>query len=190
MRFPLDEKIVGGYGYGVPTDYSPHHLGVDWKATYAPLYAPKDGTVLKTFVGLQGGNTMWFNPKGEKTLIRWLHLSEFKVTQGLVKEGQLLAITGNTGHSTGPHLHEDCFKDGILTLEFKDTINPMDYYLPPMTVYKQAGQPALYTSIGSILVPFATTYENYLLDFSKASVVELSSEEFSKYKISQLKIVK
>ncbi len=189
MRFPLDEQIVGGYDYSVPTDYSPHHLGVDWKANFAPLYAPKDGVILKCFVGLQGGNTIWFKPNGEDIIIRWLHLSEFKVQPGAVKEGQLIAITGNTGHSMGAHLHEDCFKNSV-SLKFEDTINPHLYYLPPSVTYKQKDKPALYVKVGYILVPFATTYENYLVDFSGAKVVELSADEFSKYKISTLKIVK
>lgn len=128
MRFPLDKQQVVGFDYGVPTNYGePHHLGVDWEADYVPLYAPKDGRVLALLNGPQGGLTIWFRPAGENIIIRWLHLSEFTCKMGDVKEGQQLAVTGNTGHSDLSHLHEDIWKNKV-TLNFADTINPHDYY--------------------------------------------------------------
>lgn len=129
MRFPLKQKRIIGYDYGVPTDYGAlYHLGVDWFADYESLYAPKDGTILDVTVGPQGGKTITFKPFDEDIVIRWLHLNEFKVTKGQqVKEGQLLAITGNTGNSTGAHLHEDIWKKEV-TGQFEDTINPNEYY--------------------------------------------------------------
>lgn len=130
MRFPLKEKIVLGYDYGAPTTYgATHHLGVDWKADYDPLSAPKAGTILDVTIGPQGGKTILFKPLDEPTLFRWLHLDEFKVVKGQqVKEGELLAITGNTGsNTTGPHLHEDIWKSEV-TGKFEDTINPHEYY--------------------------------------------------------------
>jgi murein DD-endopeptidase MepM/ murein hydrolase activator NlpD len=81
------------------------HLGTDFAVpTGTPVVAPQDGTILKTgqdnmngiYVHMQSGNT-----------VHWLlHLSQVKVSAGeTVKQGQVVALSGNTGHSTGPHLH-------------------------------------------------------------------------------------
>ena len=41
------------------------------------------------------------------------HLSQIKVTRGQqVKKGDVIALSGSTGHSTGPHLHLDWFLNG------------------------------------------------------------------------------
>jgi hypothetical protein len=71
---------------------------------------------------------MWFKPAGENVVIRWLHLSKFVKTSGFVREGTLIAVTGNTGKSDIPHLHEDIWKNGRVTLNFTDTLNPWTYY--------------------------------------------------------------
>lgn len=128
-KFPLAEQKVSGYDYGVPTTYTAKHLGVDWKARYVPLSAPCAGKVISCANGPEGGNTLLFQPSGEKTVIRWLHLDQFKCKPGeTVLQGRLLAITGMTGNSQGPHLHEDIWKDGVVTLKYADTLNPHEYY--------------------------------------------------------------
>lgn len=71
---------------------------------------------------------MLFKPKGSKTVIRWLHLDVFHVKPGPVKEGTLLATTGNTGQSEAPHLHEDIWPAGVVTLKFPDTMDPKKFY--------------------------------------------------------------
>src|SRR5579883_1902182 len=103
--FPLKIKQIDGYTFGVKTFYSNFHLGCDYKADKSELYAPFNGTV-QTTVGIQGGNTILFRPDNQDILIRFMHLDRFLKT-GHVKEGDLIAITDNTGVTTKPHLHID-----------------------------------------------------------------------------------
>ncbi len=81
------------------------HNGTDFGVPIGtPVVAPQDGQVIKTgednlngiYVHIQSGNTT-----------HWLlHLSKVKVSAGdQVKQGQVVALSGNTGYSTGPHLH-------------------------------------------------------------------------------------
>ena len=83
--------------------------GADYMAHYVNLYAPKNG-IGSTFYGPQGGN--WYRLRLEDgTRIEFAHLSKY-LKLGKVKEGDLIAITGNTGSvTTGSHLHVQIFKN-------------------------------------------------------------------------------
>lgn len=104
MRFVLDEKILTRgclahlmSGLGCAADY---------KAKYVNLYAPFDTTITRTWWGSAGGWWMEIiDPLGNK--IQFAHLSQFRKSTGeRVREGEVIAITGNTGYlTTGAHLH-------------------------------------------------------------------------------------
>mgnify|MGYP001582271437 FL=1 len=112
MRFPLNNRKIGGYKFGVQTFYSPFHLGTDYQAYNGDsLFAPEDGEITRRFSGASGGNTIWFKGASGYTY-RFLHLSSFVATLGAVSEGKLLGYTGNTGTSTKPHLHLDITNRG------------------------------------------------------------------------------
>ncbi len=99
--FPLRErKIIRGWdahikaGLGGATDYV---------ADYVELYAPFDGRA-DIWDGRQGGNWISF-VRNNGDVIQFAHLEKYKAG-GMVKKGELIAITGNTGKiTTGPHLH-------------------------------------------------------------------------------------
>lgn len=125
--FPLKQRKICGYTFGVKTYYSDFHLGVDYCANFDILYAPFDGTI-EHFQGTQGGLTIWFRPDGQDVLIRFLHLSQILVT-GHVKEGTQIAVTGDSGTTSPPgkppyaHLHLDISKHN---LDLKNTGNFID----------------------------------------------------------------
>ncbi len=89
------------------------HAGEDFAAPVGtPVHAISAGTVV--FAGVEGGY-------GNKVEIRhwdgtcsWYgHLSKIDVTVGQkVQADQLIALTGDTGHSTGPHLHLEIHPNG------------------------------------------------------------------------------
>lgn len=192
MRFPLNIQVLGGYDYGQKTTYNDHHLGVDWKAKFEPLYAPCDGIIFNISEGPEAGKAIQFRPQGEKRIIRWVHLSKILVinTQ-MVKEGQQLAVTGNSGATTtGPHLHEDMWPKGRVTLKFEDTANPHDYYKKrDMPIFKIKNDGTLYALIGGVLVPFMTDYPTYLKDFPNVPLVELDSLEASQFSKAQAVVI-
>ncbi len=95
--------------------YRPHY-GVDWAGpTGTPVMSVADGVV--SFIGWKGGNGNLLvidHPHGYVTL--YAHLKGFAA--GLkkgskVKQRQVVAYLGNTGISTGPHLHFGMKKDGV-----------------------------------------------------------------------------
>lgn len=88
------------------------HTGLDFKVKVGtPVYATADGVV--EFAGVQNGygNVIIINHgNGFKTL--YGHLSRHKVRKGQkVKRGDEIALSGNTGISSGPHVHYEVIKD-------------------------------------------------------------------------------
>ena len=106
---PTRQKL--GYRFGEPTFYSSFHKGQDYAAYDDPVKAPTDCYV-DTFSDVGGGYWMQFHYKDVK--IQIAHLSKY-IKKGNVKEGELVAITGNSGkYTTGPHAHIQIYKNGKL----------------------------------------------------------------------------
>jgi len=87
-------------------DYWSGHLGIDIAATFAPVYAADSGVVV--YAGAIGGGygnmIMIDHGNGYHTL--YAHLDAVYVSCGAsVTKGQMIALSGNSGNSTGPHLH-------------------------------------------------------------------------------------
>jgi murein DD-endopeptidase MepM/ murein hydrolase activator NlpD len=103
--------------YGVRTDPfrggAAMHSGVDIPGAYAtPIYATADGIVGRTGrVGGYGNLVEIEHGRGIQT--RYGHLSSMLVAPGKkVKRGDLIALMGSTGRSTGNHLHYEVRIDG------------------------------------------------------------------------------
>lgn len=101
-------RVSSGFGYRRDpfTRRGAMHRGLDFKGPIgAPIYAAADGRV--SFVGRRSGygNVVEIR-HGNGVMTRYAHLSRFVARPGdIVEAGDLIAGLGNTGRSTGPHLH-------------------------------------------------------------------------------------
>ena len=100
---------------------STYHKGIDWSVPRGTaVYASSGGTVTKAGWGGGYGYVVYVrHPNGAET--RYAHLSKVLVSAGqTVKQGQKVALSGNTGISTGPHLHFELYLNGT-------PVNPLKY---------------------------------------------------------------
>lgn len=115
--WPLkDVYVTQRFGKTVSSErlyVSGSHSGVDFRAAIGtPVYAVADGVVKGVGdTDLQCprasfGKWVFIEHTGIGLSTTYGHLSSWKVTEGqTVKKGDLIAYSGNTGHTTGPHLH-------------------------------------------------------------------------------------
>jgi len=90
------------------------HAGLDIAAPHGKdVAAPAEGTVV--FAGLEGGyGNVLVIDHGYGIKTRYGHLAKITVKAGdRIKRGQIIAVVGNTGRSTGPHLHYEVRVNGI-----------------------------------------------------------------------------
>lgn len=100
---------------------STYHKGVDWATPVGTaVVASSGGTVAKAGWGSGYGYVVYINhADGRQT--RYGHLSKVLVKPGQqVSQGQKIALSGNTGRSTGPHLHFEILIGG-------SQVNPLEY---------------------------------------------------------------
>lgn len=118
MKAPVTGKVTSRFG----NRGGGFHNGTDIAAPQGtPVLAPKSGTVKSVYSNAQGGNQLIIDhTQGFRT--GYAHLLSAIVSPGQrVKRGQVVAYSGNTGHSTGSHLHLTLRKNGEL-------VNPEDYF--------------------------------------------------------------
>jgi murein DD-endopeptidase MepM/ murein hydrolase activator NlpD len=120
MRWPLDAYIVSSE-YG--ERWGKVHKGMDMAAHVGePVYAIADGEVIYAGDGLRGYGNVVILRHDRKTTSLYAHNSELKVSQGdQVTKGTLVALLGNTGHSTGPHVHFE-IRDGDVALNPRNVL--------------------------------------------------------------------
>ncbi|HIP60582.1 MAG TPA: M23 family metallopeptidase [Campylobacterales bacterium] len=101
-------RITDKFGYRIHpiTKKRHHHSGIDMSAEIGtPIYAPADGVVeYAKHKGSYGNYLLINHPFGFKTA--YGHLEKFAVKSGdYIAKGDLIGYVGNTGRSTGAHLH-------------------------------------------------------------------------------------
>ena len=116
-------RLSSGFGgRKAPTrGASTYHKGVDWATPVGTaVMASSAGTVAKAGWGSGYGYVVYINhADGRQT--RYGHLSKVLVSPGqTVSQGQKIALSGNTGVSTGPHVHFEILINGT-------QVNPLNY---------------------------------------------------------------
>ena len=104
----VQTQLSSGFGYRRDpfTGRAAMHSGLDFKGpTGAPIFAAAEGRI--SFVGRkQGYGNVVEIDHGNGVMTRYAHLSRFATKVGTrVEAGDVIAALGNTGRSTGPHLH-------------------------------------------------------------------------------------
>lgn len=130
LRFPTARQ------YRVSSNFNPHrlnpvtgkiapHRGVDFAVPIGtPVLSVGDGEVIRVNKnGGSGGNYVAIR-HGRQYMTRYMHLSRILVNPGQkIKRGQRIALSGNTGRSTGPHLHYEIWNNNV-------AVNPLTANLP------------------------------------------------------------
>jgi murein DD-endopeptidase MepM/ murein hydrolase activator NlpD len=116
-RSPIPDVAAGSaFGWRIDpfTGLSAMHEGLDFAANIGtPIYSAAGGVVVAQEAHPQYGNLVEID-HGNDLLTRYAHLSRSAVKKGdLVKRGQKIAEVGNTGRSTGPHLHFEVLVRGV-----------------------------------------------------------------------------
>lgn len=117
-RIPLAQRarISSGFNlnrrHPITNRVRPHH-GTDFAVPVGThVRAPADGRVISRGWHPFGGNYLVIS-HGQGFETRYLHLLRSQVNRGQdIKRGQLIGQTGNTGRSTGPHLHYELHING------------------------------------------------------------------------------
>ena len=133
VALPLENiHINSGFGMRRHPIYHKRimHNGIDLSARYEKVYSMFPGTVIKVGQDSRSGKFVTLRT-GDYT-ISYCHLSQQLVKENeFVNAGTNIAISGNTGASTGPHLHLTTKKDGKA---FDPTIL-IEYVLSVMNSY-------------------------------------------------------
>jgi len=135
---PIDnddlKRTASGWGFRIHPIYKirKFHYGIDFTAkTGTPIYSTGKGTIQyvipesnKASKGY--GNLIIINHGyGYRTL--YAHMDKFKVKVGdEVERGDVIGFVGNTGLSTGPHLHYEVIQNGR-------KVNPINYFFNDLT---------------------------------------------------------
>ena len=120
------KRTASGYGYRIDPVYNVRtfHKGMDFSCDKkTPVYATADGVVESAkWMSGYGYTVVIDHGYGYKTLYAHLLDKKFLVKTGQkVVRGEQIALSGNSGKSTGPHLHYEVIVKG-------SHVNPINYY--------------------------------------------------------------
>ena len=129
-------------------DRTPKHEGVDFKANVGtPVYSTVDGIVSRiNWKTRYNGYCIEIEGKGTPYVFKYLHLSEVSVEKGQrVSAGQQIALSGNTGKSTAPHLHYQ-----INLSQKGKVVDPMKYHKTIIEKLPDSAKEAFKTKVAEL----------------------------------------
>lgn len=105
-QLPVDGPVSSPFGHRTSVGAAHDHNGTDFAVpTGTEVVAPEAGVVTGAGSG-SGGEGIYVTLDANGTVHKFFHLSKILVnTNDQVSAGDVLALSGNTGRSTGPHLH-------------------------------------------------------------------------------------
>jgi murein DD-endopeptidase MepM/ murein hydrolase activator NlpD len=123
-------RIASGFGYRIDPIYKDRrlHAGLDFTAALGtPIYATADGVVRDAGFNTGGyGNRVLIN-HGFGYETTYSHMYKIKARVGeRVKRGEVIGYIGNSGKSTGPHLHYEVHRNGV-------AVDPIYYFYNDLT---------------------------------------------------------
>ncbi len=126
FSWPANYKYISCY-YGESTPFQSFHTGIDLvNIPGTPIYAASDGTVVTVRDMMIDGHYYGYGKyvvigHNAKYSSLYAHLMSYIVSTGQeVKKGDIIGYLGNTGWSTGPHLHFEIWDNG-------NRANPINY---------------------------------------------------------------
>jgi murein DD-endopeptidase MepM/ murein hydrolase activator NlpD len=116
FALPVTQKGLSAYFGQAGVNWMSVHTGIDFPVSYGtPVMAATDGTVRTQWNSAYGNMAMVTAPDGTETW--YCHLSSTKFRSGTVKAGEVIAHSGNSGNSTGPHLHFEVHLHGGVAID-------------------------------------------------------------------------
>ncbi len=121
----LYKRISSGYGWRDLWGVQDFHLGIDIPCDYgADVWASNAGTVVRATSHYSYGNYVIIDHGGGISTL-YAHNSKLLVSEGdVVTQGQVIALAGSTGNSSGNHCHFEVRVNG-------KTTQPLDYVVRP-----------------------------------------------------------
>lgn len=126
---PVDGIITSSYGNRINPvlNKEEFHDGIDIAVeSGTEVYAVKSGIVTRAEKSLTYGNTLYYETNDGYTIM-YAHLQEAIAVEGeKIRQGQAIALSGNTGLTTGPHLHYTVWKNS-------EKLDPFAFVVLPYT---------------------------------------------------------
>ncbi len=142
------KRTASGWGYRIHPVYkiSKFHFGMDFTAsTGTNIYATGDGIVRTIDIDNNGYGMHVIIDHGFGYRTLYGHMSGFNVKIGeAVKRGSIIGYVGNTGTSTGAHLHYEVHKNGV-------PVNPQHYYFKDLNTEEYDQMVAISSNVGQTL---------------------------------------
>jgi peptidoglycan hydrolase CwlO-like protein len=126
---PANGPITSGFGYR--SFDNEFHPGIDIgkRGSVVPVVAAADGYVFRSYFSSSYGNVIFITHviNGQVYTTVYAHLEARLVGEGQrVQKGQVIGYMGNTGESSGPHLHFELHR-GQWNAAKSNAVNPLDY---------------------------------------------------------------